>query len=53
MNEALDLMHALVLENGRRWGEAAHDFQRIDGLRPTRAVVLLTREAEAHLDRQA
>ena len=30
MNEALDLMHALVLEDGRRWGEAACDFQRQD-----------------------
>jgi hypothetical protein len=26
--EALDLMHALVLDNGRRWGEVATDVQR-------------------------
>jgi hypothetical protein len=26
--DALDLMHALVLDNGRRWGEVATDVQR-------------------------
>jgi hypothetical protein len=30
MSEALDLMHALVVESGQRWGEIAHDFQRED-----------------------
>lgn len=40
MSAALDLMHGLVLEDGRRWGEAATDFQRadaeavLDGTRP-------------------
>lgn len=29
-DEALDVMHALVLEDGRRWGDAATDFQRED-----------------------
>jgi phage terminase large subunit-like protein len=28
--DALHLLHALVLEDGRRWGEAAADFQRED-----------------------
>jgi hypothetical protein len=30
MSEALDLLHALVLEDGRRWGQVAHPFQRQD-----------------------
>lgn len=30
MTHALDVLHALVLEDGRRWGEAAADFQRND-----------------------
>jgi Terminase large subunit, ATPase domain len=30
VNEAVDLLYALVLEDGRRWGEAAVDVQRAD-----------------------
>jgi phage terminase large subunit-like protein len=30
VSEALNLMNALVLEDGRRWGEVARDFQRAD-----------------------
>ncbi len=30
MTAALDVMNGLVLEDGRRWGEAAADFQRDD-----------------------
>jgi hypothetical protein len=30
MSEALDLLYGLVLEDGRRWGEAAVDVQRAD-----------------------
>ena len=30
MSEALELMHGLVLEDGRRWGDAAERFQRED-----------------------
>ncbi len=32
MSDALHLLHALVLEDGRRWGEAAADFQREDAV---------------------
>lgn len=30
MSDALHVLHALVIEDGRRWGEAAADFQRDD-----------------------
>ncbi len=30
MSAGLDLLHGLVLEDGRRWGEVAADFQRKD-----------------------
>ena len=30
MSDALDLLHALVLDTGRKWGEVAADFQRAD-----------------------
>ena len=30
MSEALETMSGFVLEDGRRWGEVAHDFQRDD-----------------------
>ena len=31
MREALEVLHGLVLEDGRRWGEAAVSWQRDDG----------------------
>jgi hypothetical protein len=42
MREALDLLRALVLEDGRRWGEAAADFQRDD------ARAILSRSPRLH-----
>lgn len=30
LDDALDVMHGLVLEDGRRWGEAAIEWQRAD-----------------------
>jgi hypothetical protein len=30
LSDALDLLNALTLEDGRRWGDAAFDFQKVD-----------------------
>lgn len=49
LNNALDVLYALVLEDGRRWGEAASDFQITDA----KQVLALNSPTPYHLQTRA